>query len=148
MFNLDKKIVKVKISDLKPFGGNPRHNNESAKQVAKSIESFGYINPIVVDDEFVILAGNTRFKAIQLLGLSKEDEIDVLQVCGLTNEQKRGFVIADNRVAEYSKWNMSALDRMLGDGEMDMQMLADFGILNVKATKKKLEKELDVPELK
>ena len=96
----------------------------------------------------VILAGNTRFKAIQLLGLSKEDEIDVLQVCGLTNEQKRGFVIADNRVAEYSKWNMSALDRMLGDGEMDMQMLADFGILNVKATKKKLEKELDVPELK
>ena len=123
-------------------------NNESAKQVAKSIESFGYINPIVVDDEFVILAGNTRFKAIQLLGLSKEDEIDVLQVCGLTNEQKRGFVIADNRVAEYSKWNMSALDRMLGDGEMDMQMLAEFGILNVKATKKKLEKELDVPELK
>ena len=148
MFNLDKKIVKVKIQDLKPFGGNPRHNNESAKQVAKSIESFGYINPIVVDDELVILAGNTRFKAIQLLGLSKEDEIDVLQVCGLTNEQKRGFVIADNRVAEYSKWNMSALDRMLGDGEMDMQMLADFGILNVKATKKKLEKELDVPELK
>lgn len=55
---------------------------------------------------------------------------------------------ADNRVAEYSKWNMSVLDRMLGDGEMDMQMLADFGILNVKATKKKLEKELDVPELK
>ena len=148
MFNLDKKIVKVKIGDLKQFGGNPRHNNESAKQVAKSIESFGYINPIVVDDEFVILAGNTRFKAIQLLGLSKEDEIDVLLVCGLTNEQKRGFVIADNRVAEYSKWNMSALDRMLGDGEMDMQMLADFGILNVKATKKKLEKELDVPELK
>ena len=83
-----------------------------------------------------------------MLGLSKEDEIDVLQVCSLTNEQKRGFVIADNRVAEYSKWNMSALDRMLGDGEMDMQMLADFGILNVKATKKKLEKELDVPELK
>lgn len=133
---------------LNHSAGIPRHNNESAKQVAKSIESFGYINPIVVDDEFVILAGNTRFKAIQLLGLSKEDEIDVLQVCGLTNEQKRGFVIADNRVAEYSKWNMSALDRMLGDGEMDMQMLADFGILNVKATKKKLEKELDVPELK
>ena len=133
---------------LNHSAGTPRHNNESAKQVAKSIESFGYINPIVVDDEFVILAGNTRFKAIQLLGLSKEDEIDVLQVCGLTNEQKRGFVIADNRVAEYSKWNMSALDRMLGDGEMDMQMLADFGILNVKATKKKLEKELDVPELK
>ena len=102
MFNLDKKIVKVKIGDLKPFGGNPRHNNESAKQVAKSIESFGYINPIVVDDEFVILAGNTRFKAIQLLGLSKEDEIDVLQVCGLTNEQKRGFVIADNRCLLYT----------------------------------------------
>ena len=102
---------------LNHSAGIPRHNNESAKQVAKSIESFGYINPIVVDDELVILAGNTRFKVIQLLGLSKEDEIDVLQVCGLTNEQKRGFVIADNRVAEYSKWNMSALDRMLGDGE-------------------------------
>lgn len=145
---VDKQIQIVRMGDLKPYDGNPRHNNQSAKQVAKSIETFGYINPIVVDENKVILAGNTRFKALKLLGLKDDDEIDVMMVYGLTDDQKRGFVIADNRVAEYSKWNMAALDRMLGDSEIDKDLLADFGILNVKHTKDKLQKLLEVEDLK
>ena len=145
---VDKQIQIVRMGDLKPYDGNPRHNNQSAKQVAKSIETFGYINPIVVDENKVILAGNTRFKALKLLGLKEDDEIDVMMVYGLTDDQKRGFVIADNRVAEYSKWNMAALDRMLGDSEIDKDLLADFGILNVKHTKDKLQKLLEVEDLK
>ena len=105
--------------------------------VAKSIEQFGYINPIVVDENYVILAGNTRFKALNLLGYK---EAEVLVVSGLTETQKNGFVIADNRAGEYSKWNMAALERMLENSDLDTEVLEEFGILSVSKTKKKLEK--------
>ena len=133
---LHKEIKVVDMSLLKPYMGNPRHNNKSAEMVAKSIKEFGYINPIVVDENMTILAGNTRFKALQLLGY---DEVEVLVVSGLTEKQKNGFVIADNRAGEYSKWNMSALERMLNTAELDESILKEFGILSTKQTKKKIE---------
>ena len=104
--------------------------------VAKSIKDFGYINPIVVDESFTILAGNTRFKALKLLGY---DSVEVLVVSGLSEVQKNGFVIADNRAGEYSKWNMAALERMLSNMNLDADALSEFGILNIKEQKKKLE---------
>ena len=137
MKEIKKQLKTVNLSDLKGYGGNPRHNNKSAKMVAKSIKEFGYINPIVVDENNVILAGNTRFKA---LGLLCWKSAEVLEVSGLTENQKNGFVIADNRVGEYSKWNMAALERMLENSDLDKEVLEDFGILSISGTKKKLEK--------
>lgn len=134
---MDKQLKTVPLDQLKGYGGNPRHNNKSAEMVAKSIEQFGYINPIVVDENYVILAGNTRFKALNLLGYK---EAEVLVVSGLTEIQKNGFVIADNRAGEYSKWNMAALERMLENSDLDTEVLEEFGILSVSKTKKKLEK--------
>jgi len=134
---MTKELKIIPLDQLKGYGGNPRHNNKSAEMVAKSIEQFGYINPIVVDENYVILAGNTRFKALNLLGYK---EAEVLVVSGLTETQKNGFVIADNRAGEYSKWNMAALGRMLGDSGFDTGGLEEFGILSVSKTKKKLEK--------
>ena len=134
---MTKELKIVPLKELKGYGGNPRHNNKSAEMVAKSIEQFGYINPIVVDDNYVILAGNTRFKALNLLGYK---EAEVLVVSGLTETQKNGFVIADNRAGEYSKWNMAALERMLENSDLDTEVLEEFGILSVSKTKKKLEK--------
>lgn len=133
---MKKELKTVSLNDLKPFASNPRHNNESAKMVAKSIKDFGYINPIVVDESFTILAGNTRFKALKLLGY---DSVEVLVVSGLSEAQKNGFVIADNRAGEYSKWNMAALERMLSNMNLDTDALSEFGILNIKEQKKKLE---------
>lgn len=133
---MKKELKTVSLNDLKPFSSNPRHNNESAKMVAKSIKDFGYINPIVVDESFTILAGNTRFKALKLLGY---DSVEVLVVSGLSEAQKNGFVIADNRAGEYSKWNMAALERMLSNMNLDADALSEFGILNIKEQKKKLE---------
>lgn len=133
---MKKELKILKIDELKPFSSNPRHNNESAKMVAKSIKDFGYINPIVVDESFTILAGNTRFKALKLLGYNS---VEVLVVSGLSEAQKNGFVIADNRAGEYSKWNMAALERMLSNMNLDADALSEFGILNIKEQKKKLE---------
>mgnify|MGYP000103493086 FL=1 len=134
---MKKELKVVSLDQLKGYGGNPRHNNKSAEMVAKSIEQFGYINPIVVDENYVILAGNTRFKALNLLGYK---EAEVLVVSGLSETQKNGFVIADNRAGEYSKWNMAALERMLENSDLDTEVLEEFGILSVSKTKKKLEK--------
>lgn len=134
---MKKELKVVSLDQLNGYGGNPRHNNKSAEMVAKSIEQFGYINPIVVDENYVILAGNTRFKALNLLGYK---EAEVLVVSGLTEIQKNGFVIADNRAGEYSKWNMAALERMLENSDLDTEVLEEFGILSVSKTKKKLEK--------
>ena len=134
---MTKELKIVPLGSLSGYGGNPRHNNKSAQMVAKSIKEFGYINPIVVDENNVILAGNTRFKALQLLGYK---EAEVLVVNGLTESQKNGFVIADNRAGEYSKWNMAALERMLDNSELDREVLESFGILSIKDTKNKLEK--------
>lgn len=134
---MTKELRVVSLNELKGYGGNPRHNNKSAEMVAKSIKEFGYINPIVVDENYVILAGNTRFKALNLLGYK---EAEVLVVSGLTETQKNGFVIADNRAGEYSKWNMAALERMLENSDLDTEVLEEFGILSVSKTKKKLDK--------
>lgn len=83
-----KEIKWVSVGDIRCHPLNPRKNSKSAKIVAKSIQEYGYINPIVVDEEGTILAGNTRFKALQLLGV---EEFDVLVVSGLTDEEKVGF---------------------------------------------------------
>lgn len=133
---MKKELKTVDICLLKPFDDNPRHNTQSANMVAKSIKEFGYINPIIIDETGVILAGNTRYKALKILG---EKYAEVLMVSGLTEEQKRGFVIVDNRAGEYSRWNMSALDRMLAKGDLDDAVLKEFGIQSVEEVKKQVE---------
>lgn len=133
---INKEIVNIELDKLQPYCGNPRHNTKSAKLVAESIKKYGYINPIVVDENFTILAGNTRYKALKLLGV---DEAEVLMVKGLSESEKNGFVIADNKVGEFSKWNYAALERMLDKGDIDRESLEAFGILSVRRTKEKLE---------
>lgn len=51
---MKKEIITCNVKDLKSFDGNPRHNNKSAQMVAKSIKEFGYINPIIVDEEEIL----------------------------------------------------------------------------------------------
>lgn len=131
---IKKELKWVKLSDLKPYQDNPRHNNKSAKIVAKSIETYGYINPIVVTEDNIILAGHTRLKALKILGI---EEADVLVVKGLNENQIKGFVIADNRVGEYSQWNYSAIDRLVtGDND---PLLHELGITSFKDNKAELE---------
>jgi len=133
---IKKELRWVKMSDLKPYGANPRHNNKSAKVVAESIKAYGYINPIIVTEDLMILAGHTRFKALKLLGV---EEIDVLVIKGLTEQQIHGFVIADNRVGEFSTWNFSAMDRLLSKKEIASDTLKNLGMMSVADNKKELE---------
>ena len=63
------KIEQWKLSDIKPYPGNPRQNDAAVDAVAASIKEFGFRQPIVVDTEGVIICGHTRYKAAQKLGL-------------------------------------------------------------------------------
>lgn len=135
---INKRLKVVPVADLKLYPGNPRRNNESAKMVAKSIASFGYINPIVVNPDNYILAGNTRCKALKILGVP---EIDVLEVSGLTEQEERNFVIVDNRVGEFSQWNYSGIDRMVEEAIKNDSgsVLKEMGMSSFHENKSNLE---------
>lgn len=131
-----RELKTVKVEDLVPYEQNPRRNNKSAQIVAKSIEAYGYINPILVTDENIILAGHTRLKALKILGV---EEVEVLVISGLTPEQVHGFVIADNRVGEYSRWNYAAIDRLMSGVSKDDKLLRELGMSSFVDNKKDLE---------
>ena len=99
----DVKIEIRKIDDLIPYARNPRKNDGAAvDKVAASIKEFGFRQPIVVDNEGVIIAGHTRHKAARQLGLT---EVPVHVAGDLTETQARAFRIADNRTGDESTWD-------------------------------------------
>ena len=131
---MNKKLVNVKLSELVPYGRNPRRNNKSAQVVAKSIQAYGYLNPILVTDEMLVLAGHTRLKALKIL---KYEEAEVIVISGLTEAQIKGFVIADNRVGEYSQWNYAEIDRLMT--EDPDEFMGELGLSSFSSNKKDLE---------
>lgn len=98
----------TKISEIKPYDRNPRIIPQAAVDaVAKSIQAFGFRQPIVVDGKGVILAGHTRYRAALQLGLS---EVPVVWQTDISAIQAQGYRIADNKTAELSTWDRDALD--------------------------------------
>ena len=112
------------LADIKPYDRNPRIIPQAAVDaVARSIQAFGFRQPIVVDGNGVILAGHTRYRAAQQLGL---EEVPVVWQTDITDIQARGYRIADNKVAELSAWDRDALDA-------EVRELADLGDLDIGA---------------
>ena len=103
---MEKKLIKMKLTELIPYANNPRKNEKAVGVVAESIEQTGYNNPIIIDENKVILAGHTRMKSLKKLGVK---EAEVLQVFGLTEEQKRKYRLLDNKTGEYAAWDYVAL---------------------------------------
>lgn len=96
------KIVEKKIDDIKPYENNPRHNDNAVEPVAESIREFGFKVPIIIDRDGVIVAGHTRHKAAQRLGLKK---VPCIVADDLTAEQIKAFRLADNKVGELATWD-------------------------------------------
>lgn len=99
--------TEVNISDVKPYEKNPRNIDAKAVEAVKeSIKQCGYISPIIVDENMVILAGHTRYKALMEMGTEK---VNVVIAKGLTEDQRRKYRILDNRVGEIAYWNYEKL---------------------------------------
>jgi DNA modification methylase len=97
------------IGSLKHDPRNPRqHSRQQIKQIGRSIQSFGFNVPVLIDRGNNILAGHGRVQAAQTLGLG---EVPVIRIESLTDAQARAFAIADNRLAEHATWD----DRLLGE---------------------------------
>lgn len=111
------KIENMNIHQIKPYANNPRINDEAVAYVANSIKRFGFRSPIVVDKNNVIIAGHTRFKAAQRLGLT---QVPVICAKDLSDDQVKAYRLADNKSAEVSKWDFEKLDIELDDIDMDM----------------------------
>lgn len=100
-------------SAIKPRPSNPRrHSKRQIKQLAASIREFGFVNPVLVDEENVLIAGHGRLVAAQMAGL---ELVPVIQLAGLTDAQKSALMVADNKLAENATWDPELLTATLRD---------------------------------
>ena len=136
---IEKALVTVRLKDLIPYENNPRKNKKAVSAVAESIEQVGYNNPIIVDENMVILAGHTRRLALLK---QKADEIEVLQVFGLTDEQKRKYRLLDNKVGEYASWDFVALMEEVKDLDWE-EVELDWGLCEKPEKEQKEKKETE-----
>jgi hypothetical protein len=111
-------IVEMNVSDLVPYGNNPRKNDDAVDKVALSISAFGFKVPIVIDRNNVIVTGHTRLKAAKKLGFKT---VPCILADDLTDEQIKAFRLADNKVAEFSTWDEEKLLQEL-DALSDIDM--------------------------
>ena len=115
--NAKLEIVMKKVSDITPYENNPRKNEATALKLKRAIEAFGFRNPIILDENDVIVSGHARLKAAQMLGM---EEVPCTYADGLTEDEIKGFRIADNKTAEIAGWNYDKLVE-------EMKALSDIG---------------------
>ncbi len=116
------QIVQKKLSEIKPYPGNPRINDYAVNAVANSIREFGFRNPLIIDRNHIIVAGHTRYAAAKKLNLT---EVPCVIADDLTDEQIKAYRIADNSTAELSEWDDDLLKMELDGLDFDM---SDFGL--------------------
>lgn len=115
-------VQEIKLKDIKPYGKNPRKNDDAVPYVAESIKQFGFKVPIVIDKNNVIVAGHTRYKAAKKLGFKS---VPCIIADDLTDEQIKAFRLADNKVSEKAEWDLDLLDSEIEE-IFDIDM-TDFG---------------------
>jgi hypothetical protein len=116
--------IKVKVADLAMNQHNSRtHSAEQIEKLANAINEWGWTVPILIDEAKNVIAGHGRVMAAEKLGI---DEVPCVTAVGWTEEKKRAYLIADNRIAEMSDWNMDALieeAQFLMDGGFDLDLV-------------------------
>ena len=102
----------VGISSVVPYARNPRRNEAAVAKVAASLQEFGWRQPIVVDEDMVVVAGHTRLEAARTLNM---EEVPIHIARGLTPEQIKAYRLADNRVGQEAEWDEELLRLELGE---------------------------------
>ncbi len=106
------KVEQREIGTIRPYQTNPRVNDPAVDAVARSIREFGFRQPIVVDEQGVVVVGHTRLKAAIKLGLER---VPVHVATGLTREQAKAYRIADNATADLATWDLELLPGELAE---------------------------------
>ena len=91
------QVVERDVRSLKPYQRNARtHSKRQVKQIAASIERFGFVNPVLIGDDLTIIAGHGRVEAAKWLGLKA---VPTLMLSHLNEAEKRAYILADNKLA-------------------------------------------------
>ncbi|TNU37194.1 Ail/Lom family outer membrane beta-barrel protein [Escherichia coli] len=107
------KIVYRPLQELSPYAHNARtHSPEQVAQLVESIKQFGWTNPVLIDEKGEIIAGHGRVMAAEML---KMDSVPVIVLSGLTDEQKKAYRLADNRLPMNAGWDEDLLRMELSD---------------------------------
>ena len=102
-----EKLEQCAVGQLKPYANNARtHSPRQIKQIARSIERFGFVNPVLADATGQIIAGHGRVEAAKQLGLTS---VPVLRIEHLSPAEIRAYTLADNRLAEKAGWDQEML---------------------------------------
>ena len=118
MSNEKLQVEYVLVGDLKFYERNTRtHSDEQVAQLSESIKEFGFTNPVLIDEDSVLIAGHGRTTAAKLLGLK---EIPAIRLSGLSGAQRKALRIADNKLALEAGWDEELL-------AIELQELEDIG---------------------
>jgi ParB-like chromosome segregation protein Spo0J len=144
------EVTDAPIERVIPYARNPRRNGEAVAAVAASIAEFGWRQPIVVDEQMVIVAGHTHYEAAKRLGLTS---VPVHVARGLSPAQLRAYRLMDNRLHQNATWDDDLLKLELADLKLDEFDLSLTGFdddelarLLAEAPTDGLTDEDDVPE--
>jgi len=114
------KVTRMKLANLKSPEKNVRiHSEKQVKEFVRSLESFGQIRPIVVDESYTILAGNGLYAALMAKG---ETEADVLVMKGLSENEKKKLMLADNKIYSLGVDDMDVFEEFLKDLGDDLEI--------------------------
>ena len=133
-----RTIVNLKLEEVKPYKNNPRKNDLSLPKVKKSIETFGFNQPILIDKDKIIITGHTRYKAAQSLEL---DQVPCIIVEDLSDNEIKAYRIADNKVGQDSTWDVALLKEELKKLRIEHFPMTDTGFTDVEL--ENLEMELE-----
>lgn len=112
------QIEPLSIDLLKPYAANARtHSAKQIKQIAQSIERFGFNNPVLIDDDGMVIAGHGRLEAAKLL---KMTTVPCVRLSHLSKDEQRAYILADNRLAEKAGWDNEIL-------AIELKQLAELG---------------------
>ncbi len=115
------QIEEIAVSDLKPWAKNARtHSKKQLRQIGESIRNFGFTNPVLIDAANTILAGHGRVAAAKLIGFS---HVPCVRLEHMTLEQKRAYVLADNKIALNAGWD----EELLAEELQALMGIADLG---------------------
>lgn len=145
----DLSVTLLPAGKVLPYARNPMaHDEAQVKQIAASIREFGFVNPVLVDEQGTLIAGHGRTLAAEVLGMA---EIPAITLEGLTDAQKKALRIADNQLARNAKWDAELVKLELDDlGGMDFDLdLLGFSSLEMDGFMQAgdgAENEDDVPD--
>jgi len=132
-------VIELPLKAIKPYKRNPRKNDKAVEYVANSIRQFGFKVPIVIDANYEIVCGHTRWKAAKVIGL---ESVPCIIADDLNEDQIKAFRLADNKTAEMADWDFDLLEMEFNDIDPELFDMSDFGFFQDEETEDKAPTEI------